>query len=55
MQIMSTWRWRLSYLAFSVCDGVAIAIASKQSVPLIAGLCMALCVIRLALEAVRPS
>jgi hypothetical protein len=50
----NTWQWRVLYLAISVVEGVVIAVAAKRSIPLIVALCLALAVVRLGLEAVRP-
>lgn len=54
MRSLNTWRWRIIFLAFSAYEGFAIAVAAKRSIPLIVGICVVLCVVRLALEAIRP-
>lgn len=54
MKSLNAWRWRIIFLAFSAYEGFAIAVAAKRSIPLIVGICVVLCVVRLALEAIRP-
>jgi hypothetical protein len=52
--LFNTWQWRVLYLAISVVEGVAIAVAAKRSILLIVALCLALAVVRLGLEALQP-
>lgn len=51
---LSSWRWRIAYVVFSVSEGVAIGLAAKRPIVLMIGLCLVLAAIRLSLEALRP-
>lgn len=51
---MNGWRWRCLYVAVSVVEGVVIADMAKRSVLPIVAICLVLCLVRLAVEAVQP-
>jgi hypothetical protein len=50
---LSSWRWRITYMAFSVGEGIVIALAAKRPIVLVVCLCLVLAAIRLSLEALR--
>jgi hypothetical protein len=51
---LSSWRWRIFYLAFAVVEGVAIALAAKRPIVPLIGFCLILTAIRLRLETLLP-
>lgn len=51
---MTRWRWRCLYVAVSVIEGVIIADMAKRSVLPIVAICLVLCALRLAVEAIQP-
>lgn len=51
---MNGWRWRFLFIAISVVEGIVIADMAKRSVLPVVAVCLALCVVRLALEALQP-
>jgi hypothetical protein len=53
MKPLSSWQWRIAYMAFSVSEGVAIGLAAKRPIVLMIGFCLVLGAIRLALETLR--
>lgn len=50
---LSSWQWRIFYVALSVGEGVALGVAAKRPIVLMIGFCLILAAIRLSLEALR--